>query len=51
MLSCKNQYGKLSFGTGPGRYLREVMCFRRKKKGKSKVVSGGLCLIDLGAEE
>ena len=51
MLSYKNQYSKLSFGAKEGGYLGDVMCFRRKKKGKSKNMSGGFFLIDLEAEE
>ena len=27
------------------------MCFTRKKKGKSKVLSGGFCLFDSEAEQ
>ena len=27
------------------------MCFRRKRKGKSKVLSGEFCLFDSGAEQ
>ena len=27
------------------------MCLKRKKKGKSKVLGGGFCLFDSGAEE
>ena len=46
-----NQCGKLSLVAGEGRFLREVMCFRRKKKGKSRVLSGGFCLRDSAADQ
>ena len=36
---------------GQREVLREVMGFRRKKKGKSKVLSGRFCLHDLEAEQ
>ena len=46
-----NQYGKLSLDAGKGRLLREVICLRRKEKGKSKVLSSRFCLGDLEAEQ
>ena len=47
--SCPSRPSRPSFR--PGRFLREVMCLKRKKKGKSKVLSRGFCLLDSGAEE
>ena len=47
----QNQYCKLSLGLGEGRFVREVMCLRRKKKGKCKVPSCGFCLRDLETEQ
>ena len=38
-------------GAGKGRFLREVMCIGRKKKGKSKVLSRGFRLRDSEAEQ
>ena len=46
-----NQYGKLSFGAGEGRFLREGMCLWQKKKGKSKVLSRGFWLFDSETEQ
>ena len=42
----RGQCGKLSLDAGEWRFLREVMCYRRQKKGKSKALSGGFRLRD-----
>ena len=47
----RNKYGKLSPGAGERWFLREGMCFLRKKMGKSKVLSRGFSLFDSGTEE
>ena len=36
---------------GEGTFLREFICLRRKKKGKSKVLSGRFCFLDSEAEQ
>ena len=47
----RKQKCKLSLGAGEKRFLREVICLRRKKKGKSRVLSGKFCARDLEAEQ
>ena len=40
-----------TLSTGEGWFLRDIMCLLRNKNSKSKVLSGGFCLHDLGADE
>ena len=49
--SCPETGTVNSLVAGKGRLLREVMCLRREKKGKSKVLSGGFFLRASEAEQ